>query len=262
MGDNRKNAAPALIAMMLATTALAGCANKFIPPDIDYDDAAPAVLSADPVGPVQVVELPKPLPLPGQLKPVGGKKPKPEPTDPKKRVAQANEAARMQPVRNGFINAVQVYPFVVGALYQVYAAPGQVTDIALQPGEQLVGAGPVAAGDTVRWIVGDTLSGSGQAAQVHILVKPTRPDLQTNLVINTNLRTYHMELRSTEKTYMASVSWQYPQDQLIALRRQNAQAALTQPVASGVDISKLNFRYAIEGDSAAGQARRSRRFSG
>jgi type IV secretion system protein VirB9 len=49
---------------------------------------------------------------------------------------------------------------------------------------------------------------------------------------------------------MASVSWQYPQDQLIALRRQNQQAALTQPVASGVDISKLNFRYQIEGDSA------------
>jgi type IV secretion system protein VirB9 len=235
---------------MLATTALAGCANKFIPPDIDYDDAAPAVLSAEPVGPVQVVELPKPLPLPGQLKPVKAGKTKPEETDPKKRVAQANEAARVQPVRNGFINAVQVYPFVVGALYQVYAAPGQVTDIALQPGEQLVGAGPVAAGDTVRWIVGDTLSGSGQTAQVHILVKPTRPDLQTNLVINTNLRTYHMELRSTEKTYMASVSWQYPRDQLIALRRQNAQAALTQPVASGVDISKLNFRYQIEGDNA------------
>jgi type IV secretion system protein VirB9 len=235
---------------MLMTAALAGCANKFIPPDIDYDDAAPAVLSAEPVGPVQVVELPKPLPLPGQLKPVKAGKTKPEATDPKKRVAQANEAARMQPVRNGFINAVQVYPFVVGALYQVYAAPGQVTDIALQPGEQLVGAGPVAAGDTVRWIVGDTLSGSGQTAQVHILVKPTRPDLQTNLVINTNLRTYHMELRSTEKTYMASVSWQYPRDQLIALRRQNAQAALTQPVASGVDISKLNFRYQIEGDSA------------
>ncbi len=250
MGESIKNTAPALIAVMLAATALSGCANKFIPPDIDYDDAAPAVLSADPAGPVQVVELPKPLPLPGQLKPVKAGKTKPEPTDPKKRIAQANEAARMQPVRNGFINAMQVYPFVVGALYQVYAASGQVTDIALQPGEQLVGAGPVAAGDTVRWIVGDTLSGAGESAQVHILVKPTRPDLQTNLVINTNLRTYHMELRSTEKTYMASVSWQYPQDQLLVLRRQNAQAALMQPVATGVDISKLNFRYAIEGDSA------------
>ena len=257
MGDNIENAArrgwrqsSALVAVMLATTALAGCANKFIPPDIEYDDAAPAVLTPDPDGPVKVVELPKPLPLPGQLKPVNAGKTKSEPADPQARIVQANEAARMQPVRNGFINAVQVYPFVVGALYQVYAAPGQVTDIALQPGEQLVGAGPVAAGDTVRWIVGDTLSGTGQTAQVHILVKPTRPDLQTNLVINTNLRTYHMELRSTEKTYMASVSWQYPQDQLIALRRQNAQAALMQPVASGVDISKLNFRYQIEGDSA------------
>jgi type IV secretion system protein VirB9 len=33
-----------------------------------------------------------------------------------------------------------------------------------------------------------------------------------------------MELRSTPSTYMASVSWQYPQDQLIALRRQNLRA--------------------------------------
>ncbi|MNV74537.1 Conjugal transfer protein [compost metagenome] len=49
---------------------------------------------------------------------------------------------------------------------------------------------------------------------------------------------------------MASVSWQYPVDQLIALRRQNARAAETQAVASGVDISKINFRYRIEGDAA------------
>lgn len=245
-----RHRAMALVTALMPATALAGCANKVIPPDIDYDDAAPAVLSADPVGPVKVVELPKPLPLPGQLKPVSGSTQKPEPTDPKARITQANEAARIQPVRNGFINAVQVYPFATGALYQVYAAPGQVTDVALQPGEQLVGSGPVAAGDTVRWIIGDTESGVGETKQVHILVKPTRPDLQTNLVINTNLRTYHMELRSTEKTYMASVSWQYPQDQLIALRRQNARAAEMQPVATGVDISKLNFRYTIEGDSA------------
>jgi type IV secretion system protein VirB9 len=120
----------------------------------------------------------------------------------------------------------------------------------LQEGEQLVGTGPVAAGDTVRWIIGDTESGAGESRQVHILVKPTRTDLQTNLVINTDQRTYHMELRSTEKTYMASVSWQYPADQLIALRRQNARAAEQLPVASGVDISKLNFRYRIEGDAA------------
>ncbi|RVG19743.1 P-type conjugative transfer protein TrbG [Sinorhizobium meliloti] len=250
MNRIRSGRGAVLITALLAATALAGCAKKYIPPEIDYDDAAPAVKLVDPVGPVKVVELPKPLPLPGQLKPLDEGKKKQDNPDPKARIAAANEAARMQPVRDGFINAVQVYPFAIGALYQVYAAPGQVTDIALQPGEQLVGAGPVAAGDTVRWIIGDTESGSGAAKQVHILVKPTRSELQTNLVINTNLRTYHLELRSTEKTYMASVSWQYPADQLIALRRQNTKAAETQAVASGVDLQSLNFRYRIEGDSA------------
>ena len=240
----------ALPILMLATTALAGCATTNPPPEISYDNAAPAVQTVDPPAPVTVVEIPRPLPLPGQMQRVEPSRSTPEPTDPTARVNQANAAARIQPVRNGFINSMQVYPFTQGALYQVYTAVGQITDIALQPGEQLVGSGPVAAGDTVRWIIGDTQSGAGPTLQVHILVKPTRPDLMTNLVINTNLRTYHMELRSTERTYMASVSWQYPQDQLIALRRQNAEAQAAQPVATGVDLANVNFRYAIDGDRA------------
>ena len=240
-----------LAALLISASALAGCAGHIPSPEISYDDAAPAVLAADPPKPVQVVELPKPLPLPGQLKPVGKDgKPTPELPDPAARVNEANAAARMQPIRNGFINSMQVYPFVDGALYQVYASPGQITDVSLQPGEQLVGSGPVAAGDTVRWIIGDTESGTGAGKVVHILVKPTRPELMTNLVINTDRRTYHMELRSTEKTYMASVSWQYPQDQLIALRRQNSQAEAQQPVANGIDLARVNFRYDVSGDRA------------
>ena len=50
---------------------------------------------------------------------------------------------------------------------------------------------------------------------------------------------------------MASVSWQYPEDQLIALRRQNAQAEAAQPIATDVDLARVNFRYAVEGDRAA-----------
>jgi type IV secretion system protein VirB9 len=243
----RKSAFPLIL---VCTTALAGCATTQKPPEISYDDAAPAVQTVDPPAPVTVVELPKPLPLPGQMKPVEVSRRTPEPTDPTARVNQANAQARVQPVRDGFINSMQVYPFTAGALYQVYTAVGQITDIALQPGETLVGSGPVAAGDTVRWIIGDTESGTGATKQIHILVKPTRAGLMTNLVINTNLRTYHMELRSTEKTYMASVSWQYPQDQLIALRRQNAEAQAAQPIANGIDLSRVNFRYEVTGDRA------------
>lgn len=245
-----RNSKVAMSALLLSVSPLAGCTIPLKPPpEISYDDAQPAVQETDPPKPVEVVELPKLLPLPGQLKPLNGAHSKPESGDPRKRVEKANAAARVQPTRYGYINAVQVYPFSSGALYQVYAAPGQVTDVALQEGEQLVGSGPVAAGDTVRWIIGDTESGTGSTKRIHILVKPTRPDLVSNLVINTDRRTYLLELRSAEKTYMASVSWQYPHDQLIALRRQNASADAATPIMTGVDISRLRFRYAIEGDN-------------
>ncbi|MBS0483128.1 MAG: P-type conjugative transfer protein TrbG [Proteobacteria bacterium] len=243
-------------AVLLATTSvLAACATTSAkPPAIAYDNPPPAEIAAtpapEPPKPVEVVAIPEPLPLPGQLKPVGESPRPPESADPRNRVDAANAAARMQPVRDGFLNAIQQYPWTDGALYQVYAAPGQVTDIALQEGEQLVGAGPVAAGDTVRWIIGDTTSGAGATARVHIFVKPTRPDLSTNLVINTDRRTYHLELRAGAATYMASVSWTYPRDALIALQGRNAAAAATVPVAAGVDLAALNFRYRIDGDRA------------
>ena len=106
----------------------------------------------------------------------------------------------------------------------------------------------MASGDTVRWMIGDTISGIGPESRVHILVKPVRSDIATNLVINTDRRTYHLELRANPSVYMASVSWTYPQDELIALRRTRAEAIGAAPVAAGMDLSTLNFRYAIDGD--------------
>jgi P-type conjugative transfer protein TrbG len=242
-----------LTTILLASASLGACSTAYKPPIISYDETPrQAVLAPDPPKAVQIVELPKLLPLPGQLKPLpGARSSTPETPDPHARVDQANSAARVQPTRAGYLNAIQVYPWSDGALYQVYTAPGQITDIMLEAGEQLVGSGPVAAGDTVRWVIGDTESGTGAAKHIHILVKPTRPDLVTNLVIDTDRRTYHLELRSNEKTYMAAVSWLYPQDQLIALRQQNATADAATPIATGIDISALNFRYRIEGDSPA-----------
>ncbi|MES2338783.1 MAG: P-type conjugative transfer protein TrbG [Pseudomonadota bacterium] len=173
-----------------------------------------------------------------------------EPRDPRSGVATANGAARVAPSNSGWINAVQVYPYSAGALYQVYAAPGQITDVTLEPGEQLIGPGPVAAGDTVRWVIGDTVSGTGATARVHILLKPIRSGLTTNLVINTDRRTYYIELTSTARTYMASVSWTYAQDQLIALRKSSANLEATAPAATSpiAALEQLHFGYRIDGD--------------
>lgn len=220
-----------------------------------------AAQASPPIPAETIVAVPVPLPLPGQLQslprqvpPHAAGRSRPSQSRPtlQDRVGAAMEAARVQPDRTGFINAIQVFPYTEGALYQIYAKPGQVTDIALQEGEQLVGSGPVAAGDTVRWMIGDTVSGIGPAARVHILVKPVRPDITTNLVINTDRRTYHLELRANPSVYMASVSWTYPQDQLIALRQARAEAERAAPVAAGMDLSLLNFRYAIEAIAPTG----------
>jgi type IV secretion system protein VirB9 len=161
------------------------------------------------------------------------------------RVAAANRSAVREPESGYYLGAAQVYPWSDGSLYRLYAAPEQVSDIALQPGEVLVS---VAAGDTARWIIGDTSSGSGSTRSTHILVKPVAEGLRTNLVIATDRRIYHVEAVSTLRTAMAAISWTYPQDSLIAMR---GTAATEAAVAPAVAVEALNFDYRIDGDRVA-----------
>ena len=242
---------PALPVILLASTVLfAGCATQGKPPpSISLDEPVQAQPLPEAPKPVEVVSVPEPLALPGQLMPLSGTgdaKLAQEPADEKVRVSRANAEARIAPTREGYVNAIQVWPFTDGALYQVYAAVGRVTVVALQPGEELV---TVAAGDTVRWIVGDTSSGSGADLRVNVMVKPIRSGLKTNLVITTSRRTYLLELTATEKTWMASVSWEYPKDKMLALQRQAQAAGAAAPVASGLSLEKIRFRYAVSGSN-------------
>lgn len=237
-------------AFVLMLAALSGCASQGKPPPtISLDEPVQAQPLPEPPKPVEVVAVPEPLALPAQLKPLpklDEAAPALEPVDEKLRVSRANAEARIAPTREGYVNAIQVWPYSDGALYQVYAAPGRVTVVSLQPGEELV---TVAAGDTVRWIVGDTSSGSGEALRVNVLVKPTRSGLKTNLVITTSRRTYLLELTSTEKAWMASASWDYPKDRMLALQRQSQAAQTAAPVDTGLALEKIRFRYALSGSN-------------
>ena len=242
----------ALPVVLLASTVLfAGCATQGKPPPvIALDEPVQAQPLPEAPKPVEVVAVPEVLPMPAQLKPVAEDSakpaPMPEPADEKVRVSRANAEARIAPTREGYVNAIQVWPFTDGALYQVYAAVGRVTVVALQPGEELV---TVASGDTVRWIVGDTSSGSGADLRVNVMVKPIRSGLKTNLVITTSRRTYLIELTSTDKAWMASVSWDYPKDKMLALQRQAQAANAAAPVDTGLSLERIRFRYAISGSN-------------
>ncbi len=230
---------------LVAAALLAGCATYPTETEDNYFEAIAVVEEAD--LPVEIVETVRPLPLPGQMKEMPVPSVAPSKLTPADAIRQGSREARIEPSLDGYMNAVQVYPYTEGALYRLYCAPGQVSDIALQPGEELIS---VSAGDTVRWVVGDTTSGGPAGTRAHVLVKPISSGLSTNLMIATDRRTYHLELESTSGSYMAALSWRYPQDELESLRARNgrAKSQADRTIARGLTLADLNFDYRIDGD--------------
>ncbi|MEM0985576.1 MAG: P-type conjugative transfer protein TrbG [Pseudomonadota bacterium] len=246
-----------LILSASALTLVTACASLEGPSEpIDPGAFVAAVpIAQDEARPVEIVETVRPLPLPGQMMPVGTSsdarrvaRAVATTSDPAETIAQGRQGALIEPSVDGYVNAIQVYPYTKGALYRLYASPGQVTDIALQPGEELVS---VSAGDTVRWVVGDTISGSGPTARSHVLVKPITPGIRTNLMIATDRRTYHLELESVDGGYMAALSWRYPADELAELSARNGRAISREvrTIGEGLTLEGLDFDYRLTGDN-------------
>ncbi|PHR19475.1 MAG: P-type conjugative transfer protein TrbG [Sphingopyxis sp.] len=240
-----KHSALALIAAVL----LSACSGRNHPAQtVSAIPMQAAELVSEARTPIPLTKLAVPMSLPSQFTRIAEEKPGMKKPAPAARVNAANRSALQEPETHGFIKAVQIYPFVEGTVYKLYAAPERVSDIALQAGETLTS---VAAGDTVRWIVGDTTSGSGTARRTHILVKPSAPGLTTNLLITTDRRIYYLQLESTETTSMAALSWNYPQDELLAIKRAQDAAEMRAPIAGGLNIENLHFGYEITGDHPA-----------
>jgi P-type conjugative transfer protein TrbG len=257
-----KPACRALI-LMPVFASLSGCADiawlsGFLRPDPPLqaarleEEPTPRLVHASFVQSVPLTSLAQTLPMIPlmRISTVTTQRPRLARRTPAERVAAANSAALQEPSSDNYMNAIQVYNFSDGALYRLYAAPQEVSDIALQPGENLTA---ISAGDTTRWVVGDTTSGSGPTKQVHVLAKPFAAGLKTNLVITTDRRSYHLELESTNSTFMAAVSWTYPQDHLI--KTEIVTAAPPPPPPSPLDglsaIENLHFDYSISGDQVA-----------
>lgn len=159
-------------------------------------------------------------------------------------IVKARRDAVITSAPEGFINATQYFQYEQGALYELHVALGYLSTIQLQPGEELIN---YAAGDTSRWIIGNVARGDQQL----LLVKATRPDLSTNIVVSTNKRIYLIEATSRKgNAYNATIAWTYPQEeisqQVAAVDRENERRADT--IVTGVPIEQLDFGYKISGD--------------
>ena len=132
------------------------------------------------------------------------------------------------------------FPFEARGVYDILTAPGRITDIALEPGERLVDTNPIAAGDTARWVIGDTSSGEGISRRVHVLIKPTASSLATNLIINTDRRTYFLDIRASGQAYLTQVSWRYPDTTKPVV-------VVAAPIMCPPTPVRLNFAYVVRG---------------
>jgi P-type conjugative transfer protein TrbG len=168
-------------------------------------------------------------------------------------VGRANAAALVRPERRRYVNAALVYDYEPAKLYTLDASPRFLTTIALKPGEKLISK---AAGDTVRWVMGETRTGSALAPQVLVLLKPVEGGLRTNIVLTTDQHVYLIEATSHDGPYYTSmIAWRYPQDELRDFHAAQAEAAVkalavsatdaNTVVADAVPIANLNFRYKI-----------------
>jgi P-type conjugative transfer protein TrbG len=100
--------------------------------------------------------------------------------------------------------------FLFGAtMPTVVCAPLQVCNLSLQPGEIV---NNVNLGDSVRWKITPSLSGTGGTQVTHLIIKPTDAGLISSLDVETNRRTYAVKLVSTQSSWMPLVAFNYPDD--------------------------------------------------
>lgn len=96
-----------------------------------------------------------------------------------------------------------VFPYQTNKIYQIYAQQGYITDIVMQPGEKI---GYVGGGDTLRWVLSKSTVGTGRSGVEHLYIKPIQNGLNTNLIINTDRRSYQINIASGNY-YNPSVTW-------------------------------------------------------
>ena len=161
-------------------------------------------------------------------------------------IAKSGDGVKPVPGPDGTIR------FLFGASQpSIVCAVMQICDVELQPGEQV---SSINLGDSVRWLVEPAVSGSGQFAVQHMMIKPLDVGLDTSLVVTTNLRTYHMRLRSHRTEYMPRVAFTYPEvaaAKWAALKRAQVAERTTNTIpTTGEYLGNLSFKYSISGKAA------------
>lgn len=137
-----------------------------------------------------------------------------------------------------------------GQSIDIVCAVMQVCDVELQMGEEV---NSIHIGDAARWKIEPAVTGYGASQIQHIIVKPLDVGLKTNLLVTTNRRTYHMNLKSHRNKLMPEVSFVYPEDAILKFRnlnqRRETHIANNTITSTNEYLGDLDFNYKIDGDN-------------
>lgn len=200
--------------------------------------------------PVQVFQVEKPVASPSLVPvPTTERVGQPSNLDPRQAVREAVSGATQSSDAQLFDRAMHSFLFFENSVYEVFFSPGFLTTLYLQPGEELIN---FFAGDTSRWSITQTHTGSADEERILVLVKPHVASIRTNFVISTNKRVYLVDAVATgEDVYHTAVAWNYPSDNLNSLRPvlsgTPGRSRATTPVPQVVtDPARFAYDYRIE----------------
>lgn len=141
--------------------------------------------------------------------------------------------------------------YVHGAsLPTIVAAPMQVCDVELQPGETVH---EIVVGDSSRWMVDSGTAGSGPGATTHLFIKPVDSGLESSAVVTTDRRVYHLRLVSQRSGHTPYVGFLYSESLKQQAAWKQAREARDREWNSATvdgdatDLSALNFNYEVKG---------------
>lgn len=126
-------------------------------------------------------------------------------------------------------------------IYNVYCRVNNITTILLNSDENIVS---IQAGDTARWDVVESVTGSSEGQRTAIMIKPLSYQeklLKTTLMILTDKRYYTLNLVSARDWYNPVVKFLYPKEFKKALEKKlNSEENLYK-----TDPAALNYKYTV-----------------
>ena len=140
--------------------------------------------------------------------------------------------------------------FFGSTLPTVVCAPFKTCVLELDTGEVINQDGGLQIGDTVRWRVTPTVSGSGVNKRTQLIIKPTDVDLDTTLTIATNKRIYQVKLVSDKDKWMPIVNFEYSEARAAqwAKYQQDMQVETQlNTLPDGQRVPELDFNYDVSG---------------